>query len=64
MTEKATELRLERLENDCAGMKKTLYGSDGKMGLRTKFALMFWGHWPLGVSLGAILKSWIEKIIG
>ena len=64
MTKEATELRLERLESDSRQMKATLYGSDGKMGLRTKMILVFWGHWPLGVAVGAIIKNYLEKLVG
>lgn len=57
------DLRFESLEDDVVKLKNTVNGN-GRMGLKTKVALVFWGHWPLGIAIGALLKGYLERLIG
>ena len=63
MSEETVELRITNVEKDVEKLKSTINGN-GKMGLKTKVTLIFWGHWPLGIAIGAIMKGYLEKLVG
>lgn len=62
-TSEVTELRLTNLEKGFEKLDKIIDGN-GKMGLKTKVNLMFYGHIPLSMLIGALIKDYVAKIIG
>jgi len=62
MANEVLGLRVTKLEEESERMKHIIDGN-GKMGLKTKVALIFWGHWPLGIVIGAMIKGYLEKLV-
>ena len=62
MTEKVLEVRIESLEREIKRQRHIIDGN-GRMGLRTKLTLLFWGHWPFSMALGALIKNLLEGLL-
>ena len=63
MSEETTNLEIANLKKSVEGLKHTVYGN-GSMGLRTKVMLLMWGLIPVSMTVGAMLKEFLEKVVG
>ncbi len=61
MSEKVQEIKIESLEREVKRQRHILDGN-GKMGMRTRVTLLFWGHWPFSMALGALIKQFLEGL--